>query len=190
MNNHRMDPINRQVADRLKKLRQQAGLSLEQLARASGVSRAMLSQIETLKANPTIAVLWRIAGGLEVSFAELLGEGRYGPQVDLSRAADARYLYSEDGAFRSRPLLAHVPGHRVELYELCLEPGAVQHADPHPAGSFEQLLVTKGKMQLGVLDASYELGPGDALFFPADRPHSYACVSRGPFVGMSLILYG
>jgi transcriptional regulator with XRE-family HTH domain len=185
-----MDPINRQVAGRLKKLRQKAGLSLEQLAKASGVSRAMLSQIETLKANPTIAVLWRIAGGLGVSFAELLGEGRYGPQVELSRAADARYLYSEDGAFRSRPLLAHVPGHRVELYELRLEPGGVDTADPHPAGSFEQLLVTQGEMRISVPGESYELGPGDALLFPADRPHSYACTSTNPFVGLSLILYG
>lgn len=185
-----MDPINRQVASRLKALRQKAGLSLEQLAKASGVSRAMLSQIETLKANPTIAVLWRIAGGLQVSFAELLGEGRYGPQIEVSRAADARYLYSEDGAFRSRPLLANVPGHRVELYELRLEPGAVENADPHPAGSFEQLLVTQGTMRLGVSGESYELGTGDALFFPADRPHSYECGSKKPFVGLSLILYG
>lgn len=183
-----MDAINAQVAERLRLLRRAAHLSLEELASRSGVSRAMLSQIETLKTNPTIAVLWKVAAGLGVEFAELLGGEPTSP-VTVSRVADARYLWSQDRAFRSRPLLANVPGHKVELYELGLEPGGVEQADPHPAGAFEHLFVTAGKLSLQVGDQEHVLGPRDALLFRADRSHRYACVGKKPFFGLSLILY-
>jgi transcriptional regulator with XRE-family HTH domain len=183
-----LEKINVQVAQKLKELRKSLGLSLDEVATRSGVSRAMLSQIETLKTNPTIAVLWKIANGLQVSFADLL-QLEAAPDVRLSRAKQARYLFSEDGAFKSRPLLSNVPGHQVELYELHLQPESQQEADAHPAGTYEQLIVQSGKIELELESATYSLGPADALFFPADRPHRYCCVGRRSFIGLSLILY-
>ena len=187
-----MDPINKQVAHQLRKLRRDAGLSLEELARRSGVSRAMLSQIETLKTNPTIAVLWKVAGGLAVSFADLLGEDQGGQasKVRLLRHAEARYLTSADGGFRSRPLLANVPGHNVEVYELGLEPRAVEESEPHPPGTFEQLVALSGKVRLAIGADSWDLGPRDALLFPADVEHRYQALGAKPFMGVSIILYG
>jgi transcriptional regulator with XRE-family HTH domain len=184
-----MDEINRRIAERLRRLRRAGGLSLEELAERSGVSRAMLSQIETLKTNPTIAVVWKIARGLGVSFAELLGTTA-APDSRLARRSEARFLYSADRRFRSRPLLANVPGHKVELYELRLEPKAVEEAEPHPPGSFEQVFVTAGRLRLAVAGESHDLDPGDALLFRADRPHRYECLGRRAFGGLSLILYG
>jgi transcriptional regulator with XRE-family HTH domain len=185
-----MDEINLRIAERLRRLRRAAGLSLGDLAARSGVSRAMLSQIETLKTNPTIAVLWKVSSGLGVPFSELLGSSEAPPAARLFPAARARYLYSADRHYRSRPLLGNVPGHRVELYELRLDAGAVENADPHPAGSFEQVYVTSGRLKIGVGGRSHDLGPGDALLFPADLPHRYETVGRAAFSGLSLILYG
>jgi XRE family transcriptional regulator, regulator of sulfur utilization len=184
-----VDDINEQVAERLRRLRRNFGMSLEDLAQKSGVSRAMLSQIETLKTNPTIAVLWKISHGLGVSFAELLGTDS-APAVTLSRVADARYLYSADRKFSSRPMLANVPGHKVELYQLQLAPGAIEEAEAHPSGTYEQIVVTSGKLVLGLGAERHALGPGDALLFRADVPHRYECAGARAFVGLSLILYG
>lgn len=184
-----VDSINRQVAERLRRLRQAKSMSLEDLAARAGVSRAMLSQIETLKTNPTVALLWKVSRGLGVSFAELLGSEGEQPAVRLSRARAARYLYSADRSFRSRPLLGNVPGHHVELYELRLESGAVEAAEPHPPGSFEQVLVTAGRLRLTLLAERYDLAVGDALLFPADVPHRYEAPGKQPFQGLSLILY-
>lgn len=184
-----MDEINQQVAERLRALRKSSGLSLEELANRSGVSRAMLSQIETLKANPTIAVLWKIAAGLGVPFSDLLG-GQPAPSVRVSRLADARFLYSADHRYQSRPLLANVPGHSIELYELQLEPDAIERAEAHPPNTFEQLIVTSGRIALQVGSESWELGPRDAILFRADVPHVYRAVGAKPFRGLSLILYG
>lgn len=184
-----MDEINERVAERLRRLRKAAGLSLEELATRSGVSRAMLSQIETLKANPTIAVLWKVSQGLGVPFSELLGPDEPPPAVRVSRALDARYLYSADGALRSRPLLGNVPGHNVEIYELRLAVGGVHAADAHLPGSLEQVVVVAGQLRVVVGADTVELAPGDAMLFPADRPHRYEAVGDTPFQGLSIILY-
>src|SRR5688572_7384995 len=73
----------RRVASNLRDRRKLRGMSLDELATASGVSRAALSQIETLKSNPSLSVLWKIAVGLQIPFSELLGES--GPAVNLLR---------------------------------------------------------------------------------------------------------
>jgi XRE family transcriptional regulator, regulator of sulfur utilization len=190
LNGGAMDEINVRIAERLRRLRRESGLSLGDLASRAGVSRAMLSQIETEKTNPTIAVLWKVAHGLGVSFSDLLGAEEARPAPRVSPLDKARYLYSADRRYRSRPLLGNVPGHRVELYELKLDAGAVEDADPHPAGSFEQVYVQSGRLRLGVGDTSHDLGPGDAILFPADRPHRYEALGRAAFCGLSLILYG
>src|SRR5262245_43586998 len=65
----------RRVGQRLRDERQARNLSLDDLSRASGVSRAALSQIETRKSSPSLTVMWKIAVGLGLPFAELLGGG-------------------------------------------------------------------------------------------------------------------
>ena len=65
--------LTRRLADNIRTLRKARGYSLDDMARRSGVSRASLSQVETAKTNPTIAILWKIAAGLEVPFSTLLG---------------------------------------------------------------------------------------------------------------------
>src|ERR1700689_997286 len=60
------------VGRNLRRLRIRQGHSLERLAKHSGVSRAMLGQIETGKSTPTIGLLWKVATALDVPFANLL----------------------------------------------------------------------------------------------------------------------
>src|SRR3954466_10696432 len=83
------------VGENLHRLRAQRGLSLEKLAQQSGVSRAMLGQIELGQSAPTINVLWKVASGLGVTFSALLtSQQRSGPLV--LRAENARLLTSSD----------------------------------------------------------------------------------------------
>jgi len=90
------------VGQRLREERQVRGLSLDDLSRSSGVSRAALSQIETRKSSPSISVMWKIAVGLGVPFSQLLGgEGSDGAML---KRADIQPLRSPDGRFETRPL--------------------------------------------------------------------------------------
>jgi transcriptional regulator with XRE-family HTH domain len=92
----------KRVGTQLREKRKTRGMSLDELAVASGVSRAALSQIELCKSNPSLGVLWKIAVGLGIPFAELMGGEGQGMAV--LRRSDAQVLRSADGKLESRPL--------------------------------------------------------------------------------------
>jgi len=160
------------VGHNLKRLRSQRGLSLERMAQASGVSRAMLGQIELSQSTPTINVLWKIAAALDVPFSALISDRPTGGTVVLT-AAHAKILTSHDGTYSSRALFPFDIPRKVEFYELHLATGAIERADPHPPGTTENLVVSQGSVEITVDDKPHGLETGDAILFEADVPHSY-----------------
>jgi transcriptional regulator with XRE-family HTH domain len=163
--------LGRRVAENLRQRRKARGMSLDDLARASGVSRAALSQIETCKSNPTVGVLWKIAVGLGIPVAELIGAPRSG--VVVLRRMDSQLLRSADGKFESRPLTPAGASPFVEIYELRLAARSKHASDAHSPGTHEVLVVLSGVCRMQVGDETHELSAGDAVAFPADRPHAY-----------------
>jgi transcriptional regulator with XRE-family HTH domain len=157
----------------LRRLRTRRGHSLERLAKLSGISRAMLGQIETGKSTPTISLLWKVATALDVPFANLLAaQATHGTTV-LRRDA-AKVLSSSDGRFTSRALFPFESERRVEFYELRLAPNHREDAEAHAPGTKENLIVAKGAVEIStVKERPVTLAEGDAVLFEADVPHSY-----------------
>lgn len=180
--------LTRRVADNLRLLRKQRDLSLDELAARSGVSRATLSQVETSKTNPTIAILWKIAAGLGVPFASLLGEERV-ERVRVLRRGDAQVLRSADGRLESRPLTPAGASPSVECYELRLAARGVSRSDAHAKGTCESLTVLTGVLKLHVGDEAVELAAGDSVFFEADEPHAYENPGRVEARYHNVIIY-
>jgi transcriptional regulator with XRE-family HTH domain len=160
------------VAEVLKALRRDRHLSLDDLASRSGVSRAALSQIEGARTNPTLAVLWKIAVGLDVPFHDLIGSNEQ-QDVRVLRAGDAPPLKSGDGRMESRLLSPGGASADVEVYDLRFQPKAVHRSDPHSKGTTETLVVLTGSLRLIVEGSEHELNIGDSVFFRADVPHTY-----------------
>jgi transcriptional regulator with XRE-family HTH domain len=160
------------LAANLRRLRTKRGLSLERLAKLSGVSRAMLSQIELAYSAPTINVTWRIANALAVPFGALIATDSTATSQVL-RAAHAKTLTSHDGSFTSRALFPVDSPRRTEFYELRLRGHGFEHADPHAPGTLENLVVTSGRAEIRVGEDSFQLETGDAILFRADVPHVY-----------------
>jgi transcriptional regulator with XRE-family HTH domain len=165
------DDVSRRVSENLRRRRKLRDMSLDDLARASGVSRAALSQIETRKTNPTIGILWKIAVGLGLPFAELIGEPA--STASVVRKSDSEVLRSVDGKFMSRPLAPSGASPLVELYELTLLKKAVHASEAHALGTREQIVVLEGKLRMRVGENVYVLETGDSVSFLADVPHSY-----------------
>jgi transcriptional regulator with XRE-family HTH domain len=161
------------VGANLRRLRTRRGLSLERLAHKSGVSRAMLSQVELGKSAPTINVLWKVARALGVTFSALLSTNLNASPV-LLRESSAKRLTSLDGSFSSRALFPFDRPRQVEFYELRLKSHAVEDADPHPPGTVENIVVNTGAITITTGGSAHELNRGDALLFTADVPHSYS----------------
>jgi len=165
------------VGANLRRLRVRRGLSLERLAQQSGVSRAMLSQIELGQSAPTINLLWKIARALGVTFSTLVSPPRGAGPIVL-RENSAKRLSSRDGSFVSRALFPFDEPRTVEFYELRLKAGGVEEADPHPPATTENLVVAAGTVELTIDGATQVLAQGDAILFTADVNHSYR--NRGP----------
>jgi transcriptional regulator with XRE-family HTH domain len=167
------------VGSNLRRLRGERSLSLEALARLSGVSRAMLGQIELGQSAPTINVLWKIARALDLPFSALIGAPRTTTGTRVLLAHKTKRLTSHDGSFSSRALFPQGEPRRVEFYELELQEGGVEHADAHAPGTRENLVVTSGAVEIVLGDDAHRLGPGDAILFEADVDHVYRNVGAG-----------
>jgi transcriptional regulator with XRE-family HTH domain len=176
------------VGRNLRRLRGERGLSLEKLSRASGVSRAMLGQIELGQSAPTINVAWKIATALGVPFSALLGERAEGG-IHVLKAADSKKLTSHDGRYVSRALFPFDERRRVELYELTLLPGGVEQAHAHNPGTMENLVVAQGQLEIDVAGRREVLGAGDAILFEADVPHVYRNLSGGETLMYLVMVY-
>ena len=166
------------VGSNLRRLRMRRGLSLEKLSRQSGVSRAMLGQVELGQSAPTINVLWKISTALGVPFSALISSRPSGG-LSVLRAEQAKKLTSHDGTFSSRALFPFDEPRRVEFYELRLAPRGVEHADAHAPGTVENLVVSKGQVAIELGGTTQTLGAGDAIVFEADEPHSYRNTGDG-----------
>jgi transcriptional regulator with XRE-family HTH domain len=162
-------------------------MSLDQLADASGVSRAALSQIETCRTNPTVGLLWKVAVGFGVPFAELLGEDR--ATVSVMRREAMQVLRSPDGTFQSRALAPAGALPFLEVYELRLAARARHSAEPHAAGVREVVLVLSGALRLTVGATAHALSAGDSVWFAADVPHVYENPGTSEARYQDLILY-
>lgn len=161
------------VAANLRRLRAERDLTLDQLSEASGVSRAMLNQIETGKSVPTIATLWKVAAGLHLPFQQLIAV-ESGPTSVVLRRKDAKVLANAEATFTSRALFPYDGGPRTsEFYELTIAPGGAERAQPHARGTREQLVVVRGRVAIEVAGARHELAEHDAIGFDADVPHAY-----------------
>ncbi|HEY2733643.1 MAG TPA: XRE family transcriptional regulator [Polyangiales bacterium] len=177
----------RRVGQRLRDERQARNLSLDDLSRASGVSRAALSQIETRKSSPSISVMWKIAVGLGIPFAELLGGDS--EEGTLLRRADAQVLRSPDGRFETRPVIPAGTTPWVEVYELRLAARSVQKSEPHAPGTRELLVVLNGTLQIEVGQKVYDLEAGDSVAFRADQDHAYRNPGSSEARAHNVIIY-
>jgi transcriptional regulator with XRE-family HTH domain len=163
------------LAANLRRLRIARHLSLSELARGTGISKATLSGIENGRGNPTVETLSTLAGTLRVSVAELLDTTPLS-EVRLLRASAASFI-QRDG-LRQRLLEGIAPGAPAELTEIALAPRQLLELEPGPPGARTRVFVFAGQLIAGPLERSTELAAGDYLSFPADVPHVFAAGAK------------
>jgi len=175
--NHRPD-IHDRLAASLRAARKSKGLSLDAVAKLSGVSRSMVSQIERAESSPTVATLWNLTQALQVDFAGLL-EGKTAPGIEVIRAESAPTINGRGHGVRIRILSPAEAAGDHEVYELTFLAGGELASDPHSPGCREHLTVLEGTVQVASGEDESDLGVGDTARYFADRPHSIAAAD-GP----------
>ncbi|MGX1789335.1 helix-turn-helix domain-containing protein [Bosea sp. NPDC055332] len=173
----------------LKTIRSERGWSLDQTAARTGVSKAMLGQIERGESAPTIATLWKIATGLGVPMTALLeADGKSGDVLLLRDAADLRVRPSPEGMQRAL-VFPYEARFGFELYELTFAPSFESISEPHDSGVVEHVTVLHGEVELLIEGEWQPLRQGQSLRFPADRRHGYRNRTSEDAVIMDIIHY-
>lgn len=166
------------VAANLRRLRQQRGYSLETLARLSGVSRAMLGQIETSKSAPTITLLWKVATALGVALPDLI-ESERTPSSFIIRRSKLRATTLSDG--RVQVFNYRLPGLplQFEVTQLQLAGGHTELFPPLAPQALALLIVNSGTLSIQVGGKTGEvLETDDAILFEAGSEHEVS--NEGP----------
>ncbi|WP_395066484.1 helix-turn-helix domain-containing protein [Paraburkholderia silvatlantica] len=159
------------VGVNLARLRAERQLSLDALARASGVSRAMLAQVESARSVPSIKVLCKVAAALKVSVSAFLRRHAVNGFEHLP-AERASRLVSADGRYSARALYPEGEPTAAEFHELRIAPLHTEPGVRRPPGTTVNLVVSEGTLEVSVHDRRQLLATGDAIVFDADQPHS------------------
>ncbi|BDS32410.1 helix-turn-helix domain-containing protein [Aeromonas caviae] len=184
-----MQEMSRYLAQRLKGLRTERGWSLDMAARETGVSKAMLGQIERGESSPTVATLWKIATGFRVSFSSFIEPTPEAQGETVYRIADDIRQQPAGEGMQVAPLFPYEARFGFELFELTLLPGYQRESEPHEPGVTEHVIVISGVMEVLVDGAWRYLDQGEAVRFAADRPHGYRNLGVAPAIFHNLIHY-
>ncbi|GAA3651042.1 helix-turn-helix domain-containing protein [Microbacterium marinilacus] len=172
-----MEDLGSRIARTLRREREAAGLSISELARRAGVSKATVSQLENGSGNPSVETLWAIGVALGVPFAVLVDQQAGAPT--LIRVADLSGVPSAAAPYSATLLSASPPGARRDVYLIQAEPGEPRRSLPHHAGTTEHVILISGGARIGPDDATIELSPGDYLSYAGDVPHVFEALVPG-----------
>ncbi len=180
------------IAIRVREHRLSKQISLAELARRTGLSKAMLSKIENAQTSCSLSTLAKLAEALGVPVTALFRgvdaereavyvPAGHGAQI-IRRGSDIGHLYEQLGSLRGEhkriePLLVTLT-EASEVFPL------FQHAGT------EFLYMLEGVMVYGHGDSRYEMSPGDALQFDGEGPHGPVELIELPIRFLTVTAYG
>jgi XRE family transcriptional regulator, regulator of sulfur utilization len=176
-----MEPVQPpSVGRNIQRIRKQQQLTLGVLGERSGVSKAMLSQIESEKVNPTVATVWKIARGLEVDLDALLkGTGAPVRKFLVTRRDEARTLEPAGEGLHIRVLSPLAMAEDLEIYLLTFEPGGTLRSQPHAPQTEEYVTVLDGRVRVSAGEKSVEMEAGEFIIYSCDIEHAIENLDPG-----------
>jgi transcriptional regulator with XRE-family HTH domain len=173
------------LAENIRRLRTERGLTAADLAARSGLGKATLSQIEAGNGNPRLETLEALALALGVELTELLAD------ADLGGVRIVRSHEGIDVSSTSKPVARLVTtismtAAVVEVYDLTIPAGYRQTSVSHGVGAEEHVFVLAGSVLIGPVEAPAEVFAADFASYPADRPHTW--VGTGESAARVLVL--
>jgi len=175
--------VRRAVAANMRRARLTRGMSLREMSTHTGLSTALLSQIEREVANPTVAALTRIAQSLDLTFGDLVRAGLTQPEIiraDPNAASVTTPI--------ARMLFTMMERRRFDISEGHLPPNTAGVFSDHGRGSLEHGYVVTGSVTLTVGDQHHELHTGDAVRFASSIPHAYSTSALGATL-LTVVVY-
>ena len=173
--------VNEAVSQRIKQYRKQKKMSLDELSRQANGSKGALVEIEGCKANPSIALLCRLAAAMGVSVADFVDVGTK-PTVHLIAEGEIPELWKGDKGGRARLLAGSGGPDMTELWMWEMQPGEKFASPGHSTGTLELFYVQTGTLTLGVQEHLYLVNSGCSATAKTDVPHFYENRGESPLI--------
>ena len=166
--------LNDRIAQRVRDLRADRGLSLDALAAHCGVSRSMISLIERGESSPTAVLLEKLATGLGVPLASLF-EAPVPASGPVSRLADQPQWRDPHSGYVRRNVSPGGLASPIHIVEILFPPKArvAYETGAREPQVHQQVWVLEGTIEVTLGDERHRLGAGDCLALVLDRPTSY-----------------
>ncbi|QPB19866.1 XRE family transcriptional regulator [Rhizobium sp. 007] len=161
------------IGIRIRKLRIEKGLTLDDLANASGVSRAMISRIERAEASPTASLLARVCAALGLSLSAFFADERQASP--LARRHEQQVWRDPETGYLRRSVSPPATSSEVDIVDVEFPAGACVRFPPHTAshGMTQHVWVFEGEMEMTTGETVHHLLPGDCLFMPVGEGHVF-----------------
>lgn len=178
------------VGEQIQRLRAERKMTLDDLSRAAGVSKSMLSEIERDKANPTIAVAWRLTNALGVSLDQLFASHKTPEAVVVAGPHDIPTLDGHEARYQLRVWGPIELAGKFEWYELTLQAGGALVSNAHEPGTREHLTVLHGTIEVEADGSSKRLKTADTARYIADVPHAIRNVGKSEAKALLVVIHG
>lgn len=149
----------------------------------------MLGQIERGESSPTIATLWKISSGFNVSFSSFVEDLEPTDPNYTHRRGHLQQMHPADDKIKIMPIFAFDAHLGFEVFIIELLPGCEHLSPPHQKGVVEHVIVSKGKIEVLIEDTWHTVSENEGLRFQADRAHGYRNLSSSKAVFHDMIHY-
>lgn len=175
------------IGERLKEIRGQRKMTLDDMAKATGVSKPMLGQIERGQSSPTINILWKIATGLKVPLSSFCRQQE--AEYTVAVPDEKEMIAEEEGRMRAYSLFPYDPIRSVEIFYIEFDEGVRHCSECHADGVEEYIFVIQGAMELVIGSKQVILTEKQSVRFNADVPHAYNNISEACCQIYNMIFY-
>jgi transcriptional regulator with XRE-family HTH domain len=162
------------IGQRVRESREEQGLTLQELARRSGVATSTIQKVETTQMIPSVAIVMKIARGLGARVATLLDDDDGGPDLEIVHLRpDERHPVGSPGLLEVERLSGDVTEPELETWRVTLHPGMSSGGDSFQYQGEELVICEEGVVTFSVGQGEYALEAGDTLHFKASLAHAW-----------------
>lgn len=184
-----MENLNAKISNTLKLLRKEKDWSLDKASQKTGVSKAMLGQIERVESSPTISTLWKIASGFDVSFSSFVENLDIQPEKTMHAISKFKQVHPHDNKIYIMTLFPYDQKLGFEVFIIKLLPGCEHLSPSHQSGVVEHVAVSCGEIEVLINGTWQSLKENEGLRFNADQPHGYRNITGKKAIFYDMIHY-